>query len=83
MSAPRRPGVVAVGDRVRVEGVMCTVIGLSGALVSFADSHGRVQTAPLAEMSTDRFELIDPGAPSSDAAERHRKEPCWCICATF
>jgi hypothetical protein len=51
---------LAVGDRVRVEGVGHIVIGVSGTRVRLADEAGTVHTVTVTELlSEDRFELID------------------------
>ncbi|HXT44554.1 MAG TPA: hypothetical protein VN748_10615 [Pseudonocardiaceae bacterium] len=64
MTAPGRPGLLGPGDRVRAEGVVRTVVGISGTLVRLADLAGTVTTVPVAVLAgaadfavVDRHEL--------------------------
>lgn len=60
MNTPRGRRRLAVGDRVRVDGVGHIVIGVSGTWVRLADEIGTVRTVTVTELlSDDRFELID------------------------
>ncbi len=64
MSTPRHRRQVAVGDRVRVDGVGHIVIGVSGTRVRLADEAGTVQTVTVTELVTDaRFELTGTQVP--------------------
>jgi hypothetical protein len=57
--------VLRVGDRIRFDGVVQTVVGLSGTLVRLADEHGQTSVIRLPHLLTDpSFEPIgqrDPG----------------------
>lgn len=67
MSTPRHRRRVGIGDRVRVNGVANTVIGVSGTRVRLADEGGTVQTVTVTvtELASDaRFELIDTDTPT-------------------
>jgi transposase InsO family protein len=56
---------LAVGDRVRVDGVPHVVVGVSGTRVRLADETGSVQAVTVAGvLSDDRFELVDAGVGS-------------------
>lgn len=60
MSAPQRPAVLGVGDRVRSGGVVRTVIGLAGTLVRLADVAGDVTEVALPTLqAADDFALVD------------------------
>ena len=64
MSTRRPRRRVAVGDRVRVDGVDHTVIGVSGPRVRLASDAGTVQTVTVTELQADpRFELLGVHAP--------------------
>ena len=68
MSAPRRR--VAVGDRVRVDGVGNIVIGVSGTQVRLADEAGTVQTVTVTELVTGaRFKLAGTQMPAAERPE--------------
>lgn len=68
MSTPRR--WVAVGDRVRVDGVGHIVIGVSGTQVRLADEAGTVQTVTVTELVTGaRFELTGTQMPVAERPE--------------
>ena len=58
-------GVLRVGDRLRFDGVVQTVAGLTGTLVRLADEHGQTSVVRLPHLLTDSsFERIgqrDPG----------------------
>ncbi|MQA64240.1 MAG: DDE-type integrase/transposase/recombinase [Actinophytocola sp.] len=55
---------MAVGDRVRVDGVGHIVIGVSGTRVRLADEAGTVRAVTVTELLSDaRFELIDASVP--------------------
>jgi hypothetical protein len=47
MDAPGRPAVLGPGDRVRGDGVVRTVVGVSGTLVRLADAEGSITTVAL------------------------------------
>lgn len=65
MSTPKQRRRIAVGDRIRVDGVAHIVIGLAGPRVRLADDTGTVLTASVTELQTDeRFELVDAQAPA-------------------
>jgi putative transposase len=57
--------VLRVGDRVRFDGMVQTVVGLSGTLVRLADEHGQTSVSRLPHLLTDpSFERLgqhDPG----------------------
>ncbi len=61
----RKAAVLRVGDRIRFDGVVQTVVGFSGTLVRLADEHGRTSVIRLPHLLTDpSFERIgqrDPG----------------------
>ena len=58
MKSPR-PGVLRVGARVRFEGLIQTVVGLSGTLVRLADHDGRTSAIQLAHLlGHDGFEIV-------------------------
>jgi hypothetical protein len=60
VSPPRRPGVLGVGDRVRLGGVVSTVVGVSGTLVRLADLDGNVTSVALAVLQAgEDFALVD------------------------
>ncbi|MQA63862.1 MAG: hypothetical protein GEU86_20890 [Actinophytocola sp.] len=64
MNTPRERRRLAVGDRVRVDGVGHIVIGVSGTRVRLADEAGTVQATTVTELlSDDRVELIDTSVP--------------------
>jgi putative transposase len=68
MSTPRRR--VAVGDRVRVDGVGHVVIGVSGTRVRLADEVGTVLTVTVTELVTGaRFELTGTQMPVAERPE--------------
>ena len=46
MPAVSRPDVLGIGDQVHAEGLVRTVVGLSGTLVRLADVHGGVTAVP-------------------------------------
>lgn len=59
MSAPGRPGVLAIGDRVRLAGRVRTVVGVSGTRIRLADVHGAVEeVAWTTAQASDDFELV-------------------------
>lgn len=45
--------VLRVGDRIRFDGVVQTVVGLSGTLVRLADEHGQTSVTRLPHLLTD------------------------------
>jgi hypothetical protein len=64
MSTRKQRCRVAVGDRVRVDGVVHIVIGVSGLRVRLADETGTVRTVTVIELQMDpRFELVDTQMP--------------------
>ena len=70
MNSPRARQRLAVGDRVRIDGVAHTVIGVSGTRVRLADEAGTVQAVTVTELLSDaRFELIDTMVPRAARAE--------------
>lgn len=69
-SRPRRPGWLAVGDRVRLAGTLHTVIAVAGTAVRLAASSGVVTEMGLAQLLTSEgFEMVSassrPPLPSS------------------
>jgi hypothetical protein len=55
---------LAVGDRVRGAGAVCTVVGISGPRVLLADENGGITRLMLAEvMAADDFEVVDRPRP--------------------
>jgi transposase InsO family protein len=65
VSVPGRRRRVAVGDRVRVDGVGHVVIGVTGTRVRLADGAGTVRTVTVTELVTDaRFELSGTQVPA-------------------
>ncbi|WP_344515069.1 Mu transposase C-terminal domain-containing protein [Dactylosporangium maewongense] len=55
-----RPEVLGIGDQVRAEGLVRTVVGLSGTLVRLADVHGGVTAVPLSLLqAASDFEVLD------------------------
>ncbi|KJK58511.1 transposase [Saccharothrix sp. ST-888] len=59
MNAGRRPVGVSIGDRVRVAGVLHTVIAVSGTAVRLADTDGVVTDISLIELSAaEDFEVV-------------------------
>ena len=62
MSGVRRR--LGIGDRVRVDGVPCVVISVSGAGVRLAGEGGEVRTVPAAELACDpRLEIMAAPVP--------------------
>lgn len=56
----KRPGVLRPGDRVRVEKVAWTIVGLSGVNVLMADERAVTRAVPLAQLlSMPGFEVLD------------------------
>ena len=57
--------VLRVGDRVRFDWMVQTVVGLSGTLVRLADEHGQTSVTRLPHLLTDasfeRLGQCDPG----------------------
>ena len=54
-----RPGVLKVGDRVRFDGSLLTVVGLSGTLVRLATHDGKASVVQLPYLLADAgFEVI-------------------------
>ncbi|MEU5537223.1 hypothetical protein [Streptomyces sp. NPDC020362] len=66
MTEHERPkGVLRVGDRVRFEGRVHTVVGLSGTTVRLVDEHNTASMVMFAHlMASDGFELLDSTAPT-------------------
>ncbi|MFJ7280837.1 Mu transposase C-terminal domain-containing protein [Kitasatospora sp. NPDC098663] len=65
MRALRRPAVVRPGDRVRFDGQLHTVVGLSGVLVRLADQLGRISAMHLPTlMTSEGFEVVGSGGPA-------------------
>jgi len=59
MGTTRRPGVLRPGDRVRFDGCVRTVVGVSGTLVLLADEQAATMAIRLAELlSKAAFEVI-------------------------
>ena len=58
----KRPGVLKVGDRVRFDGSMQTVVGLAGTLVRLAGYDGQASAVLLAHLlASEGFEIVgDP-----------------------
>ncbi|MEV7931161.1 Mu transposase C-terminal domain-containing protein [Kitasatospora sp. NPDC088779] len=59
-------GVLGVGDRVRFEGRVHSVVGLAGTMVRLVDDHGAASLVVFSHlMASDGFALLDsqPGAP--------------------
>ena len=66
MSGPGHRRRVAVGDRVRVDGVAHIVIGVAGTRVRLADRAGRVLTVTVTDLVTDgRFGLDGTQVPAA------------------
>ncbi|MFJ9752799.1 integrase [Streptomyces chartreusis] len=62
MSAIRRPPVVRPGDRVRFDGVVHTVVGISGMLVRLADELGQSSAMHLPTLMTSPgFKVVGSG----------------------
>jgi hypothetical protein len=60
MGRPARPGVLRVGDRVRFDGAVHTVVGLAGAAVRLAAGPGGASVVALAHLlAAGDFELLD------------------------
>ncbi len=60
----RKAAVLRVGDRIRFDGVVQTVVGFSGTLVRLADEHGQTSVIRLPHLLTDpSFERIGQGDP--------------------
>lgn len=60
VNAPRRPATLGAGDRVRCDGVVRTVVGVSGTLVRLADTDGAVTAIALPVLqSREDFALVD------------------------
>lgn len=60
MSARRAPTTLGAGDRVRYDGMVRTVVGVTGTLVRLADAHGAVIALPLAVLQAQEdFALVD------------------------
>jgi transposase InsO family protein len=60
VSTPKQRRRIAVGDRVRADGVDHIVIGVLGPRIRLAGAAGAVQTVTVSELQTDaRFDLID------------------------
>ena len=74
MLAPGRPAMLGPGDRVRCEGAVRTVVGLSGSLVRLADTSGVVTTVALSVLQAHQdFAVLDrrarPAVPSIAALD--------------
>jgi len=55
----KRPGVLRVGDRVRFDGSMQTVVGLTGTLVRLAGHNGQASVVQLAHLlASEGFEIV-------------------------
>ena len=55
----KRPGVLKVGDRVRFDGSMQTVVGLAGTLVRLAGYDGQASAVQLAHLlASEDFEIV-------------------------
>jgi putative transposase len=69
---PRRPAGISIGDRVRLAGVVHTVIAVSGTGVRLADTDGMVIDVGSAELvSAEDFEIFDaPSRPPVPASTR-------------
>jgi hypothetical protein len=64
MIAPGRPGQLGPGDRVRADGVVHTVVGMSGTQVRLADLQGTVTTVPVGVLAAAAdFAVIDRREP--------------------
>jgi hypothetical protein len=62
-SRPRRPGCLAIGDRVRLAGTLHTVIAVAGTAVRLADNGGVVTEVNLAQLlMSEGFEMV--GSPA-------------------
>jgi hypothetical protein len=60
MDRPALPGVLRVGDRVRLDGAVHTVVGLAGAAVRLAAGPGGASVVALAHLlAAGDFELLD------------------------
>lgn len=60
MSGPGRPAGLAIGDRVRLSGVVHTVIAVLGPRVRLADAEGQVSEMTVAELLVaDDVEILD------------------------
>jgi len=74
-SLQRRPGRVAIGDRIRLAGGLRTVIAVSGTLVRLSDSEGAVTEIALAQLlESEGLDLAGSGSsrgrlPSSSPLE--------------
>ena len=73
-SRPRRPGRLAVGDRVRLGGTLQTVIAVAGTAVRLAASSGVVIEMSLAQLlMSEGFEMVSassrPPLPPSTSLE--------------
>ncbi len=55
----KRPGVLKVGDRVRFDGGVQTVVGLTGTLVRLAEQDGQATVVQLAHLlASEGFEIV-------------------------
>ncbi|MFF3001076.1 hypothetical protein ACFVTC_42155 [Streptomyces sp. NPDC057950] len=65
MSALRRQALARPGDRVRFDGQLHTVVGLSGVLVRLVDQLGRISAMHLPRLMTlEGFEVAGSGGPA-------------------
>ena len=85
-SRPRRPGRLAVGDRVRLAGTLQTVIAVAGTTVRLAASSGVVTEMSLAQLlMSEGFEMavassrppLPPSTPLEGLPEAVAAEALW------
>ena len=85
-SRPRRPGRLAVGDRVRLAGTLQTVIAVAGTAVRLAASSGVVTEMSLAQLlMSEGFEIVSassrpplpPSTPLESLPEAVAAEALW------
>jgi hypothetical protein len=85
-SRPRRPGGLAVGDRVRLAGTLQTVIAVAGTAVRLAASSGVVTEMSLAQLlMSEGFEMavassrppLPPSTPLEGLPEAVAAEALW------
>ena len=85
-SRPRRPGWLAIGDRVRLAGTLHTVIAVAGTAVRLAASSGVVTEMSLAQLlMSEGFEVasapsrppLPPSTPLDGLPEAVAAEALW------